>query len=54
MRQAQVGIFALGLASFLVAVFFMGQTMGDILWRAGVAAMLVDMVSMKLWSSPKL
>jgi hypothetical protein len=53
MRQAQIGVFILGLVSFLAAAFFLGQLMGDSLWRIGVAAMITDIVFMKLWPLPK-
>jgi hypothetical protein len=49
MRQIQISIFVLGLISFLAALFFIGQEMGDTLWRAGVAVMLIDLVLMKAW-----
>jgi uncharacterized YccA/Bax inhibitor family protein len=51
MRQLQVGIFILGLAAFVVALFFVGGEMGDILWRLGIAALLLDLVCLKLWPS---
>ena len=53
MRQMGIGVFALGLISFVSAGFFTGEETGDILWRIGVAAMLVDLVALKLWSSAK-
>jgi hypothetical protein len=49
MRQIQIGIFVLGLISFLAAAFFIGQELGDTLWKIGVAAMLIDLVLMKVW-----
>jgi hypothetical protein len=48
MRIVQVGVFALGVVSFLSAAFFIGDQMGDTLYRVGVAAMLIDLVCMKL------
>jgi hypothetical protein len=53
MRQVQIGVFALGLASFVAAAFFTGEQMGDTLWRVGVATTLLDIVFMKLWPSTK-
>ena len=53
MRQLQIGVFALGVVSFLASAFFVGGEMGDVLWRTGVAAMLTDVVLMGLCSSPK-
>lgn len=53
MRTAQIGIFILGLVSFLAASFFTGEDTGETLWKTGMAAMLVDIVFMKLWPSMK-
>jgi len=53
MRKAQVGVFVLGVLSFLASVFFIGQGLGDTLWRAGVAAMLIDLVFVTLWPCAK-
>jgi hypothetical protein len=49
MRQIQIGVFIVGLVSFLAALFFIGQDLGDTLWRVGVAAMLVDIAAVRLW-----
>jgi len=53
MRQTQIGVFVLGLISLLAAAVFVGQQTGDTLWRAGIAAMLIDIVFMNLWPSSK-
>jgi len=53
MRNLQVAIFVLGVLCFLAAVAFVGQDTGDTLWRAGVAAMLVDAVCTRLWPGGK-
>ena len=53
MRQIQVGIFLLGVLSFLASIFFVGQEMGDVLWRTGVAAMLTAIAFVQLWPSGK-
>ncbi len=53
MRIVQIVIFAIGVLSFLAAAFFIGQGMGDTLWRVGVAAMLIDLACAKLWPCPK-
>lgn len=49
MRTLQIGIFILGALAFLAALAVAGTDLGDILWRAGIALMLVDLVVMKLW-----
>jgi preprotein translocase subunit SecF len=49
MRTVQVAIFAIGVLSFLASVLFIGQDTGDTLWRAGVAALLVDLVCVRLY-----
>lgn len=53
MRTFQVVMFVLGIVSFLAAVPFVGQDMGNTLWRAGVAIMLIDLVCAKLWPGTK-
>jgi hypothetical protein len=53
MRTVQLGLFILGVLSFLASAFVIGQVMGDVLWRAGVAAMLVDLVCLRLWPVAK-
>jgi hypothetical protein len=53
MRRIQMGVFGLGIASFLAAAFFVGDETGDTLWRVGVAAMLIDIVFSKLWQPTK-
>lgn len=49
MRALQVTLFALGTLAFLVALAVAGSELGDILWRVGIAVMLIDLVMMKLW-----
>jgi hypothetical protein len=35
--------------SFVTALFFIGDDMGDTLWRIGVATLFIDTVSLMLW-----
>jgi hypothetical protein len=49
MRNLQVGIFVFGIVAFLVSVVFMGGWIGDSLWRAGVAAMLIVLAMRAVW-----
>jgi len=49
MRTAQIGLFVVGVASFVGAIFGIGETLGDILWRLGIAIMLTDLCMIKLW-----
>ena len=49
MRLIQVILIFVGLAAFLAAVFFVGTDTGDVLWRVGVAALLLDIVCIMLW-----
>jgi preprotein translocase subunit SecF len=51
MRRLQVGLFVLALLLLLASLGFVGSIVGDALWRAGVAALLVDLVCMRLWPS---
>ena len=49
MRVAQIVLFVLGVLSLLGAIPFAGSNTGDILWRAGMAILLVDIVCIMLW-----
>jgi preprotein translocase subunit SecF len=53
MQSVRIGLFALGTLSFIVSALFIGQEMGDILWRTGVAAMLVDLVFIRLYPAAR-
>jgi hypothetical protein len=53
MRFLEVGLFLVGIAAFLAAIFFIGSDMGNTLWRAGVAFLLIDIVCLKLWPAPR-
>jgi len=53
MRTFQIVIFVFGVIAFLAAALFIGQVMGDTLWRVGVAAMLGDLVCMRLWPTAR-
>ena len=53
MHVVLIVIFALGVAAFLASVAFIGQGMGDTLWRAGVAAMLIVLACARLWPASK-
>jgi hypothetical protein len=53
MRILQIGIFLFAVLSFLVSAVFIGQEMGDTLWRVGIASILVDLACAKLWPSAK-
>ena len=48
MRNIQIVLFVFGLLSYIASAFFIGQGVGDTLWRVGVAAMLTDLVSTRL------
>lgn len=49
MRRLQVALFVLALLLLVASLAFVGSVAGDALWRAGVAALLVDLVCLKLW-----
>jgi len=53
MRTVHVGMFLAGALSFLTSAIFAGGVTGDILWRAGVACMLTDIVIIRLWPAAK-
>ncbi len=49
MKNLQLFLFAAAVMSFVAALFFIGNDMGETLWRAGMAILLVDTVSLMLW-----
>lgn len=49
MRILQIVLFVIAVISFIVAVIFAGTETGDILWRAGMAILLLDIVFIMLW-----
>ena len=49
MRIVQIALLCLALVVFVAALFFVGTDTGDVLWRAGVAALLIDVVCIMLW-----
>ena len=49
MRYLQLVLFFGAALSFIIAIFFAGRVTGDILWRAGIAALLLDVVCIMLW-----
>ena len=53
MKKFQIIVFILGTASLVAAAFFIGKDMGDTLWRAGIGALLFDVVCVQLWPLPQ-
>jgi hypothetical protein len=53
MKQFQIAVFGVGVAAFLGSALCIGSTMGDTLWRTGVAMMLCDIVCILLWPTAK-
>ncbi len=49
MRYLQIIIFIVAIISFITALFFIGSNAGDVLWRLGVAFLLLDIVCIMLW-----
>ena len=49
MRQFQIIVLGLGTAALIAAACFAGKELGDILWRAGMATLLFDVVCLQLW-----
>jgi hypothetical protein len=49
MRGFQIAVFALGVVALLASAAFVGSVVGDALWRAGVAAFLLDIACIMLW-----
>jgi hypothetical protein len=53
MRQFQITIFILGIASLIASAFEIGPGSGDYLLNAGFATLLIDVVCIQLWPSQK-
>ena len=49
MRYFQIVLFLCAALSFILSVFFVGTVTGDVIWRAGIAFLLFDMVCIMLW-----
>lgn len=49
MRYFQIVLFLSAALSFILSLFFVGTVAGDVLWRAGIAILLFDMVCIMLW-----
>lgn len=49
MRYFQIVVFLVAALSFIIALFFIGSVMGDVLWRIGIATLLFDVVCIMLW-----
>ncbi|MHC4093714.1 MAG: hypothetical protein ACYSVY_26165 [Planctomycetota bacterium] len=49
MKNLQLLLLAAAVVSFGAAPFFIGNDMGETLWRAGMAILFVDTVSQMLW-----
>lgn len=49
MRLLQVILFFIAILAFIISLFYMGALTGDVLWRAGMAILLLDVAFMMLW-----
>jgi len=49
MRYFQIVLFLMAALSFISSLFFVGSIIGDVLWRAGMATLLFDIVCIMLW-----
>jgi hypothetical protein len=49
MRNLQIILFVIAVLSFIMALIYAGSVTGDILWRAGIAVLLIDIVFIMLW-----
>jgi hypothetical protein len=48
-RNVQIALLCLAIVAFVTALFFAGSVAGDVLWRVGIAVLLVDVVAIMLW-----
>jgi len=53
MRHLQIGVFILGTALLICSAFAIGQEIGETLYNAGIAFLLVDVVCIQLWPLAK-
>jgi len=53
MRQAQIILFIIGAASLIASAFGLGKDYGETLYNAGIAILLIDIVSLQLWPLAK-
>jgi hypothetical protein len=53
MRLAQIILFILGAASLIASAFGLGKDYGETLYNTGIAILLMDIVFIQLWPSPK-
>ena len=49
MRKLQIAVFVVAIAVLLAAAACIGRPVGDELRKAGLAALLVDVVCLQLW-----
>ena len=49
MRFVQIFLFIISIFLFFIAAFFYMSILGLILWRAGIAILLLDVVCLLLW-----
>jgi len=49
MRALQIALFILGAAAIVASALFIGKGMGDVLWGAGIAVLVSDVVCIQLW-----
>ena len=49
MRYFQIILFFIAALVFILSLFFIGDVVGDVLWRAGIAILLFDVVFIMLW-----
>jgi hypothetical protein len=53
MRKFQIVVFVLATAALIAAACCMGKAVGDELRKAGIAALLFDVVCIQLWPAAK-
>ena len=49
MRQAQIALFILGTAAFIASAFGAGPHYGELMYKTGLALLLIDVVCVLLW-----
>lgn len=53
MRQLQMSMLILGVASLIASAFGIGKDFGETLYKTGIALLLIDVVCIQLWPAAK-
>lgn len=49
MRYFQIILFFIAIIVYILSLFYIGDIVGDVLWRVGTAILLFDIACIMLW-----